>query len=126
MFYANAAQIFVEFSNPTLVKANAGFDQATVVDVTAHFKSLEWNHIILEVVEDSGTYTISFVFNHNISNKVTFATTATNQAFSGVYFCHVGACLASEFYWASAFYKDVRVWDGENASVATVINYSTQ
>ncbi len=88
----------------------------------------EWNHIILNVIydikEDYNKKTKVYISANGKFNNL-ISSTENKMTLEKIYFCNgdPSNCDGNNIYWSSAFYKNLRVYNGNSVQPSFIIRY---
>ena len=130
LFYTN--HIMLTYSNYDLnqfqlkIITSSTVNQPTINDIVNIF---EWNHLILNVIydpkEDYNKKTNVYISANNKFNDILISSTENKMTLEKIYFCNgdPSNCDGNNIYWSSAFYKNLRVYNGNSVQPSFIIRY---
>ena len=129
IFFSNAIRIYLDTASGLNVYfAYSSHNPNAPINITAQMNLYEWNHIIAQVEFLNNRYYMRLIFNNNISNIIQLGNTTNDMSFMGMYMCNLesSSCFSAygNFYWASGYYKDLRFWDSDLTSYASIFTYN--
>ena len=125
LFYLNSFQLYGDNNNYYFIVDS--YKKPTSLKVE------EWNHVILSVIYDpkekqlmrtKGYFLINNNLNYSTSEKVNLE---KQLPLTKIYFCEhePSTCDGKDISWGSAFYKNIRVWDGNKAQPNIIERYDS-
>ena len=117
VFYSNSMKLYINTTN-YLYYLEMAFAPTNPTDVTAWINLYEWNKLCFNVIYDGTNYNFQFITRNQVSTPVTLnpnTYTNSNQSLSYILFCHldVSSCHGYSVYWASGFYRNMKIWNGD-------------
>jgi len=94
--------------------------------VTPQINPAEWNKFVFNVRYEQPTYFFEFIVKNTIATMSGIGNTnVVNQHLQYIYFCHQDSanCNGVSIYWASGYYKNLRVWNGDLSSPWVLTQY---
>ena len=117
LFYLNSFQIYGDKSRKYHFKVD-------YVTKETNLEKKKWNHIILSIIYDPKASQLKRTKGYFLKNNYLDEDNIDNTAemekklpLTKIYFCdhEPSTCDGNDILWGSAFYKNIRVWDGNKA-----------
>ena len=131
VFYCNSAWLYIDkYHNKYDAEMVDGIFEV-VSSKDNNFKYIhryEWNKIVFNIKYHEGNVTtVEFFTNNNPYEPVQLGSTTGPIPLTNIYFCHKDPdCRDTRnepLHWASGFYKNLRVWDGDQTQPSSTLNY---
>jgi len=136
IFYTNVFQIFAD-GNSTYdfysIYINNTVKKSLVLGGVNMLSKNEWNRMFFEVKYDpspilaTNPYITNFYTKNKIgsSNAFSLGTSTTSLALTKIVFSHNDQTgKYPNVYWGSGYYRNLRIWNGDQISVYGIINYN--
>lgn len=124
-FYTNAIKLYIWHNSLHYLRSNGnGIPIQTVNNNSNNLKFFEWNKVVFNVIYNGVDYALQVIINNRF-DAVYDLGRDIGQKLTRISFCHLdgGNCGGETIYWASGFYKNLRVWDGEVTQPKSTIQY---
>ncbi len=130
IFYTNIVELFIDASSSNDYYSH--FINATAnVNLSANFSKLEWNRILLQVKYDPtitpNSHTCHLFTKNKLlgTNKVVLGTSSTALTLTKIVFTHNDQTgRYPNIFWGSGYYRNLKVWDGNQSSPWNIIQYN--
>lgn len=127
VFYSNSVRIYRTSSD---YKLELAWNLSSPTIITGLINKAEWNKFTINIYYDSNSnYNLNFYVNNDMSSQPTISSTSTtsDQSLKTILFCHLDPsnCLGNTIYWASGLYRNLRIWDGEQAQPYTTTQFDS-
>ena len=122
ILYTNLFQAYFLHSEYKTLKVEDDYSTHT----TPHYHPYEWNKLVFYGLFKNSRHYKYFIINNMINDQIEFKHIHEDLSLSWVYFRSFGNKATTTDHinqWASGYYRGLRIWDGDKASIPLTILY---
>ena len=121
IFYSNSVQLGYNTGQLHYLTSFGGISNSPI---TSLYNDHEWNKFIIYCQNNGNDYTLSLYINNYFNDPIYLGTTSgVNAILKKIRFCDGCTENQGTIYWATGYYRDLKVWDGEKSYILQTIQF---
>ena len=122
IFYSNIVQLGYNTGQLHYYTSFGGISNSPI---TSLYNDHEWNKFIIycQFNKDNNIYSLSLYINNYFNDPISLGNTTVDAKLTKIVFCDGCPQDQGTIYWATGYYKDLKVWNGENAYILQTVQY---
>ena len=122
IFYSNIVQLGYNTGQLHYYTSFGGISNSPI---TSLYNDHEWNKFIIYSLfnNDTNIYSLSLYINNYFNDPISLGNTTVESNLKKIVFCDGCSQPQGIVYWATGYYKDLKVWNGEKAYILQTVQF---